>query len=498
MRTLRWLLLACLTSLASAQFTTVSGTVIDPNGLPYANGTITALLNTTASPTLSGFPYSPPTQPTGLNAAGAFVMQLADNTVLLPAATTWTFTVCSALGTVQPASGKGPVCFTAGPVTIAGVSQSITATLTAAALALTFTSAGGTPSNPTNSVQFNNAGAFGGDANFLWDNTNKDLLLGSATSTGFGSNTFLELHSTVQANGRIFTHGPGAGAFGSIGILRSFGTQTVPTAIGGAVALGELPFSGFDGSNYINVANIAGGASQAFAVGTTPGNLQYTLLLPPNISTEVFRMGGGPSFNLNVSEIDTGVIAGKVLGWNSGGVATAIDTAFSRDSPGVIDVGNGTAADKSGSLNLTTLTTSGEIHAYQASNSGIVRFGSDTNSFIARIGGLSVNYNSAAGGTHVFNNSVQIANGNFQLTGGKGQHISPQAATSDFAGVLTCAGSTASLTFTTAYVSTPVIIVSDETTAGGARVSAKSNTAFTITCTGATDVVDYMTIGNPN
>jgi hypothetical protein len=64
--------------------------------------------------------------------------------------------------------------------------------------------------------------------------------------------------------------------------------------------------------------------------------------------------------------------------------------------------------------------------------------------------------------------------------------------------VLTCAAGTASWTFALAYTSTPVILVSDETTAGGARVSAKSNTGFTVTCTGATDVVDYFVIGNPN
>jgi hypothetical protein len=123
-------------STAWAQFTTVSGTVTDPNGLPYANGTITATLVTSASPTLNGFAYTPPTQPVGLNAAGSFTMRLADNTVLLPAATKWNFTVCSGAGTIQPAGGNGPVCFTAGPITISGASQSISGQLQAVALAL--------------------------------------------------------------------------------------------------------------------------------------------------------------------------------------------------------------------------------------------------------------------------------------------------------------------------------------------------------------------------
>lgn len=125
-----------LTPLAAAQFTTTTGTVTDPNGVPYANGTITATLITSASPTLSGLPYTPPTQPVGLNAVGAFVMQLADNTQLSPGGTQWQFKACSAAGTVQPAGGNGPVCFITAAITISGASQDISAQLQIAALPL--------------------------------------------------------------------------------------------------------------------------------------------------------------------------------------------------------------------------------------------------------------------------------------------------------------------------------------------------------------------------
>jgi len=162
MRMLRWILIlyaTCdfligyaglipITNLAAAQFTTVTGTVIDPNGLPYAFGTISATLITSASPTLNGFAYTPPTQPTGLSMTGSFTMQLADNTVLLPAATKWSFFVCSAIGTVNPAIGKGSVCFTAGPLTISGASQDITATLNAAALALSISASSSNSAAP--------------------------------------------------------------------------------------------------------------------------------------------------------------------------------------------------------------------------------------------------------------------------------------------------------------------------------------------------------------
>jgi len=134
-----------LTPLAAAQFTTVSGTVTDPNGLAYANGTITATLISSATPkfTATNLSYTPPSQPVGLSSAGSFVMQLADNTQLTPGGSTWNFQVCSSAASVAPAIGKGPLCFTVTGVTISGASQSITATLTAAAPALTNVVGGG-------------------------------------------------------------------------------------------------------------------------------------------------------------------------------------------------------------------------------------------------------------------------------------------------------------------------------------------------------------------
>lgn len=131
-----WLLLFTLTPLAAAQFTLVSGTVTDPSGLPYANGTITPTLISSDSPTLSGIAYTPPTQPVGLSQVGGFAMQLADNTQLSPGGSQWRFLVCSAAGTVQPSGGKGPVCFAA-TLTISGTSQDISASLHTAAPSLT-------------------------------------------------------------------------------------------------------------------------------------------------------------------------------------------------------------------------------------------------------------------------------------------------------------------------------------------------------------------------
>lgn len=168
------LLFLLLASSAFAQFTTVTGTVLDPNGVPYANGTITSFLVSSSTPTMNGQPYSPPIQPVGLDKNGSFSFNVADNNVLQPAGTKWNFTVCSAVGTTQPVVGTGSQCFTlAAPITITGATQSITTQLHAAALALTIPLGGGggggsPPAAPIGSVQTNlNGTNFGSITNVV-------------------------------------------------------------------------------------------------------------------------------------------------------------------------------------------------------------------------------------------------------------------------------------------------------------------------------------------
>jgi len=192
---------------AAAQFTTVTGTVTDPNGIPYANGTIVSVLILPGgtSPTLGGLPYTPPTQPVGLDSTGSFTIQLADNNVLLPAATKWNFTVCSAIGTVQPASGKGPVCFTlASPITITGTSQSITANLNAAALVLTIATAG-TTINPTNNVLPKRASAGSFADSSISDNGTTVTVTEPITSTT-GGTAFTHTQGTITTSNPTYSH----------------------------------------------------------------------------------------------------------------------------------------------------------------------------------------------------------------------------------------------------------------------------------------------------
>jgi len=136
---------------AWAQFTLVTGTVTDPNGIPYAGGLITPALVISGTPTFTAThqPYTPPTQATGLSAAGSFIMQIADVTTLTPGGGTWSFTVTCGIGCVQPSGGKGSVSFTITGITISGSSQNISAQLQAAAPPLSTPTSGTFPTPAT-------------------------------------------------------------------------------------------------------------------------------------------------------------------------------------------------------------------------------------------------------------------------------------------------------------------------------------------------------------
>src|SRR6266478_521336 len=127
--------------LAAAQFTIVTGTVKDVNGIAYAGGTISASLVVPGgtSPTLNGVGFTGSMSPIGLDSTGSFTARLADNNVVLPSGTQWKFLVNNT--GASPPLGTGPQTCTA-TLTITGASQSVSASF-AACPALSNSSGGG-------------------------------------------------------------------------------------------------------------------------------------------------------------------------------------------------------------------------------------------------------------------------------------------------------------------------------------------------------------------
>jgi hypothetical protein len=76
-----------------------------------------------------------------------------------------------------------------------------------------------------------------------------------------------------------------------------------------------------------------------------------------------------------------------------------------------------------------------------------------------------------------------------------------QNSANQFSGVSACSSSTRAITYGTgvAFTNTPIVLVFDYTTKGGANFSAGPSTSgFTVSCTGATDAFGWIAIGNPN
>jgi hypothetical protein len=175
-----FLLLAALP--LAAQQTVVTATIKDPNAIPYANGTVQASLQISGGPatvTIANqaqcsaasagtapckIPISGNVGPVSIDSTGTFVMTLYSNTSITPAASHWLFTINISPGIPLPL-GTGPQTFSVA-VTVTGATQNISATLTAAAPALTnFVSGGGfpvaCPSVISPQILFDNAGDCG-------------------------------------------------------------------------------------------------------------------------------------------------------------------------------------------------------------------------------------------------------------------------------------------------------------------------------------------------
>lgn len=142
---------------AQAVKTIVSGTIIDPNGVPYAGGTIDAtLVPTGTTPTVAGVgQIDGYVQPVSIATDGTFSLPLYCNaagggcTPISPASTQWRFTVRNP--GAPPPVGFGGLSFTI-TATITGATQSLTTPLQAAAPQLLVSTGGSLPATVVTSA----------------------------------------------------------------------------------------------------------------------------------------------------------------------------------------------------------------------------------------------------------------------------------------------------------------------------------------------------------
>lgn len=116
--------------------------------------------------------------------------------------------------------------------------------------------------------------------------------------------------------------------------------------------------------------------------------------------------------------------------------------------------------------------------------------------------GCAPGYGTGGVGTKQFTftdgNTAGSTNPEFGITNGHITHGIVAGVNQDNWGTAVCAASTVTVTFTRAFTTaTYQVILTDQTTAGGAKAGTKNTGSFVITCTGATDSVDYLVLGNP-
>ena len=122
----------------------------------------------------------------------------------------------------------------------------------------------GSPGGATTQVQFNDAGSFGGDADFTWDKTNNILTLGSAATTPF-------IRSPAGTGGSdgvglFIKPGDGNGA-GAGGLLFLIGASAGATGVGGGISL--QPGDGGSTSGAGGDTTIGAGSATSGAGGAT-------------------------------------------------------------------------------------------------------------------------------------------------------------------------------------------------------------------------------------
>lgn len=174
---------------------------------------------------------------------------------------------------------------------------------------------GGTPGGSDTQVQFNDAGAFGGDTNFIWNKTTKQLTLVASSGTA-----------------GLVIGSPAASFLPAIRVRDSSNIRYRSD-------LTTMPGGGFTFNAYDDTGAV------------------YT---PIALDGSALSIRPSASVGLYVASGEVNLLSNYVLGWGtaSGLTITSVDTALARNAAGVVEVNNGTAGTYR-DLKLRTLSITG-------------------------------------------------------------------------------------------------------------------------------------------
>lgn len=206
------------------------------------------------------------------------------------------------------------------PFNVTNAGNTTTANLTVTGTCTGCGGGGGTPAAPATSVQFNNSGVFGGNANFEWNNSTGNLSVCQTLGGICGS--------TSGVNAQVFSSNASGGA---TGYTNSGATFTI-------LGSGQANFQ---------TLNVGSGAPFTVSVG---GNVGLVGLTASSTATFNGNLAGthgqnvGTSDNPNFRAVSTGTNNGSVATGGAGATfANSLtgDSAFFFDNAGVCKINSG-------------------------------------------------------------------------------------------------------------------------------------------------------------
>lgn len=241
------------------------------------------------------------------------------------------------------------------------------------------------PGDSPGAVQFNNGGAFGGDAaNLFWDATNKRLGVGTSTpdqgSLGgsgitiqgsVGSPAQLVVHNSFAAGMEFYVHSDTSFRAPSVNLFRSRGTKASPTTVSAADPLGYMGIYAYDGVAYAQGAQIQADASETWNAGAHGATLSFLTTAPGSTSPASRLTVDASGIILRSSAPRITTVANENLNLSPNGIGkVVVNTSLGVGTVPVhfVDIAAGSIADATFGLRLTgTLPTIASTAAIGAS-----------------------------------------------------------------------------------------------------------------------------------
>lgn len=130
----------------------------------------------------------------------------------------------------------------------------------------------GSPGGSNTNVQFNSSSTFGGDSNFIWDNTNKRLGVGIATTLNYDIQVSRD---SAAASFAAYAFGSTASYVPELRTFRARGSYASPSAVSSGDVIGHWGASGYGTSYYIHVGSIEFIARGTYSSSSGPTTLRF-------------------------------------------------------------------------------------------------------------------------------------------------------------------------------------------------------------------------------